>query len=91
MFCTSSKFKAFLIQFAEKFLPNLILIPFFIYLLGYHTPLKRYDTLKKIIPNLILWKVVVLYEHADPKRAQKYTNWLCCCHGNVLVCIFVEF
>ena len=53
--------------------------------------LRWYDTKKPFFPNLILSQVVVICEHVDPSHAQKYTNWLCCCHGNVLVYTFVGF
>ena len=53
--------------------------------------LRRYDTLTTFLPDLIWWQVVVIYEPVDPDLAQRYTNWLCYCHGNVLVCTVVEF
>ena len=34
---------------------------------------------------------MVIYEHVDPKVAQKYANWLNCSRGNVLVCTFDSF
>ena len=51
--------------------------------------LRRYD--KHFFPNLILWQAVIICEQVDPNHAQKYTNWLCCCHSNVLVYTFVGF
>ena len=40
------------------------------------------------LSKFILWQVTVIFKHADPNDAQKYTNWLCCCHRNVLVYTF---
>ena len=32
---------------------------------------------------------MVIRENVDPNHVQKYTNWLCCCHGSILIFNFV--
>ena len=50
-----------------------------------------FDSKELFLSNYILWQVTVIFKHADPNDAQNYTNWLCCCYGNILVYTFAGF